>query len=106
MNVKAFVERKIELTWGMVWAGICSTLAMAAGIIGLVWTVSEWRAVNDLRVMQQAEAVAAMREEVTDLRDAVASIQSDARNDRRILLRLETKLDNLPQRVGSASFPR
>jgi hypothetical protein len=105
--IKALAERRFEITGRQVAAIVAGLTTIALTAAGSLWVIAGWQATNDLTLEQHGAAIEGLQGEVSGLSQRLTSIESDSRNDRRILLRLETKLDNLslPSRYGSA-LPR
>ena len=71
---------------------IASVVLTGGGTVALL--SGQWATVN-LRLTQTEQAAKAAGEAAQEVRERLQTITSEAASDRRILLRLESKMDNL-----------
>ena len=104
-QVKEIGAQRFVITTGQIVAIIMSIVVTGGG--SLAYISAQWATVN-LRLDQTEASVKTATEAAEAVRERLSSIESDSRNDRRILLRLEDKLDDMRSgatRYGSVRPP-
>lgn len=101
-QVKDAAERRFELTYGKAWAIACGLFAVALSVAGYIWSASGQWAVVNLRLSQTELAAREAGAAAQDVRERLSTIATEAAADRRILLRLESKMDYFRDGAGQS----
>jgi type II secretory pathway pseudopilin PulG len=104
-RVQEIGSRRFELTYGKAWAIAAGLFAVALSVAGYIWTASGQWAVVNLRLDQTEQAARLAGQTAQDVKERLQTIATEAASDRRILLRLETKMDNITVIGRSARHP-